>query len=160
VNPGTVLSQDPAAAQSVNRGAAVNIQVSLDTVTVPDVRGAKQADAESTIKAAGFLVTVTAKASSSVASGRVIDQNPTGGVTAQTGSTVGIVVSTGPDLIAVPDVGTMTQASAVNALTAAGFKSQVVLQTGGGTVGTVVAQSPLAGVKAASGSTVKITVVQ
>jgi len=160
VNPGTVLSQDPAAAQSVNRGAPVNIQVSLDTVAVPDVRGAKQADAESKLTAAGFLVSVTAKASSSVASGRVIEQNPTAGVTAQSGSTVGIVVSTGPDLVAVPDVGTMTQAAAVNALTSAGFKSQIVLQTGGGTVGTVVAQSPLAGVKAAPGSTVKITVVQ
>jgi beta-lactam-binding protein with PASTA domain len=54
----------------------------------------------------------------------------------------------------------MTQANAVNALTAAGFKAQIILQTGGGPVGTVVAQNPAAGAKAASGSTVKITVVQ
>lgn len=160
VTPGLILTQSPAAGGTVAKGTAVDVQVSLDTVAVPDVTGAKQADAESTLKAAGFLVSVVVKASATVASGRVIEQNPTGGVTAQTGSTVSIVVSNGPDQVAVPDVGTMTQTNAVNALTAAGFKAQIVLQTGGGPVGTVVAQNPLAGAKATSGSTVKITVVQ
>jgi serine/threonine-protein kinase len=95
-----------------------------------------------------------------VPSGRVIEQNPTAGVQARPGSTVTIVVSTGPGLVAVPDVVTMTQADAVNALTAAGFTSHVTLHTGGGTVGTVIDQTPNAGVKAAPGSTVEITVVQ
>jgi beta-lactam-binding protein with PASTA domain len=69
-------------------------------------------------------------------------------------------VSSGTGLVTVPDVGTMTQAAAVNALTAAGFKTQVTLHTGGGTVGTVISQSPVAGSQATSGSTVTITVAQ
>jgi serine/threonine-protein kinase len=95
-----------------------------------------------------------------VTKGLVIDQAPTAGVTAQPGSTVTIRVSTGPSTTAVPDVIGKTQAQAVNALTAAGFLAQVTLQTGGGTVGDVIDQSPASGTKATTGSTVVITVVQ
>ena len=160
VAPGQVLSQAIAGGQTLAAGSAVDLQVSQDKITVPNVVGVKQAAAEAALKNAGFVVSVETNASTSVASGRVIDQNPTAGVTAQTGSTVTIIISTGPNLVTVPDVVTMTQANAVNALTAAGFKSNVVLQTGGGTVGTVIVQNPLANAKAVSGSTVTITVVQ
>lgn len=160
VAPGQVLSQGIAAGQTLATGSAVDLQVSQDKVTVPNVVGVKQAAAEAALTKAGLVVSVESNASTSVASGRVIDQNPTAGVTAQTGSTVTIIVSTGPNLVAVPTVTTMTQTDAVNALTAAGFKAKIVLQTGGGPVGTVVTQSPAANVKAVSGSTVTITVVQ
>jgi beta-lactam-binding protein with PASTA domain len=160
VSPGMVLVQAPAAGADVSHGTAVNLQVSQGSVPVPNVVGVAQSDAEASLKTAGFTVSVTPQGSTSVASGRVISQNPSAGVTAQPGSTVTIVVSTGSDLVVVPNVVTMTQANAVNALTAAGFKSTVTLHTGGGPVGTVISQVPLAGAKAASGSTVAITVAQ
>jgi serine/threonine-protein kinase len=160
VPAGMVLVQSPVAGTAAAKGTAVDLQVSQGSVAVPDVVGATQSDAESAVESAGFVASVTQKSSSSVPSGRVIEQNPTAGVQARPGSTVTIVVSTGPGLVAVPDVVTMTQADAVNALTAAGFTSHVTLHTGGGTVGTVIDQTPNAGVKAAPGSTVEITVVQ
>lgn len=160
VAAGMVVGQTPNAGSVVAKGTAVSLQVSQNSLAVPNVVGSEQADAESALEAAGFVVAVTPRSSSSVAAGRVIEQNPTAGVTAQLGSTVTIVVSSGTGLVTVPNVVTMTQANAVNALTAAGFKSQVTLHTGGGPVGTVTGQNPVGGAKAAGGSTVDITVAQ
>jgi serine/threonine-protein kinase len=109
---------------------------------------------------AGFVVKVVTRSSTSVANGIVIDQVPSAGVTAQSGATVTIHVSTGPATASVPNLVGRTQAAAVNALTSAGFLTQVILQTGGGTSGVVVDQSPASGATAAKGSTVAITVVR
>jgi serine/threonine-protein kinase len=160
VGPGQVLVQSPVAGTGVAKGSAVDLQVSQNTAAVPNVIGVARGDSERTLKAAGFVVSVQLRASSSVPSGRVVQQTPTGGVTAMTGSTVTITVSTGIAQVTVPDVGGMTQADAVNALTAVGLKTQVTLHTGGGPVGTVISQNPLANVKAPAGSTVTITVAQ
>jgi serine/threonine-protein kinase len=159
---GTVAMQSPLAGTTVDKGASVDLLIAQSPATpsVPGVTGQTQAHAVSVLQNAGFVVTVDRASSASVPSGEVIDQNPTAGVAARTGSTVTITVSTGPALVAVPDVIGATQADAVNTLTAAGFTSHVTLHTGGGPVGTVIGQSPAAGVKAADGSTVIITVAQ
>jgi beta-lactam-binding protein with PASTA domain len=160
--PGTVLTQDPAAGVSVGKGSSVALRIAQapTAIAVPGVTTLTRSAARRTLENAGFSVSVVLRSSDTVSSGRVIEQDPSAGVNAQPGSTVTIVVSTGPASVAVPDVVGDTQATAVNALTAAGFKSRIAFQTGGGTVGTVVAQSPAAGTKAASGSTVVITVVK
>jgi beta-lactam-binding protein with PASTA domain len=162
VAPGTVVSQSPASATSVDKGSSVDLSVSQSptATAVPDVTNMTRSAARTALENAGFGVAVQTRASSSVPSGRVIEQNPTGGVTAQPGTTVTIVVSTGTARTVVPNVVGMTQADAVNALTTAGFKSTITFQTGGGTVGNVVSQSPGANTSATSGSTVTITVVQ
>jgi beta-lactam-binding protein with PASTA domain len=162
VAAGTVATQSPLAGSTVNKGASVDLQVAESPATpaVPDVTRQTQAHATAILQNAGFVVSVVQASSASVPSGQVIEQNPTAGVTARTGSTVTVTVSTGPALVAVPDVIGATQADAVNMLTAAGFASHVTLHTGGGPVGTVIGQSPAAGVKAAGGSTVVITVAQ
>jgi eukaryotic-like serine/threonine-protein kinase len=162
MSPGTVLTQNPAAGKDADKGSTVDLQIAqTPTATaVPDVIDLTRAEAESKLQNAGFSVSVRRRASTSVPSGRVIEQAPTAGVTAQPGSTVTIIVSSGPAQTVVPDVGGMTQANAVNALTNAGFKTQITFQTGGGTVGTVIDQSPAANTKATTGSTVVITVVQ
>lgn len=160
VGAGLVLSQTPAAGGTVARGSTVDLRVSQAAVAVPNVTNALQADARATLESAGFVVAVTRRSDATVASGHVIEQNPTGGVTAQPGATITIVVSSGPALVEVPDVVEMTQAEAVNALTAAGFTSRISFQTGGGPADTVVTQDPEAGVNAAAGSTVSLVVVQ
>lgn len=159
---GQVTSQSPAAGGTAAKGASVALTVAQapSTPSVPDVTNRTRASAESILQAAGFAVTVVMNSNSSVPAGRVIDQDPSAGVNAQAGTTITIVVSTGPARVTVPDVGGMTQSQAVNTLTTAGFKARVTLQTGGGTVGTVVDQSPNANAEAVSGSTVTITVVQ
>ncbi|MDO8963412.1 MAG: PASTA domain-containing protein [Coriobacteriia bacterium] len=163
VDPGTVLGQSPVAGTLAPRGSGVVIRLAQAgplPIGVPDLTSMAQAEARTALQTAGFAVKVLSQSSSTVASGTVISQNPTAGVAAKPGSTVTIVVSSGPAIVVVPDVVTKTQADAVNALTAAGFKAQVTEQTGGGTVGTVVDQSPNAGGKAPAGSVVVITVVK
>ena len=67
------------------------------SVSTPNVVGQTQAAAQSAITAAGLSVgTITNQSSASVPSGSVISQNPTAGSNVPTGSTVNLVVSSGP----------------------------------------------------------------
>jgi hypothetical protein len=66
-------------------------------VEVPDVVGETQAAGTTTLETALFVVSVTTDYSSSVAAGLIISQSPVGGSFAAQGSTVGIVVSLGPE---------------------------------------------------------------
>jgi serine/threonine-protein kinase len=162
VAAGLVTSQKPVSGSQASKGSAVDLWVAQApaTAAVPDVGGLSQIDANTALVNLGFVVAVLKQSSSTVASGLVIDQAPAAGVTAQVGSTVTIRVSSGPSQATIPDVIGKTQAGAVNALSAAGFLTQVTLQTGGGTVGTVIDQSPAGGTRAARGTTVVVTVVQ
>ncbi len=160
---GTVIGQEPAAGAKAPKGSQVTLRIAEAgpaTVPLPDVSGNTRDAASTMLRNAGFTVSVVTQASTSVSSGFVISQSPQGGASTQVGSVVTIVVSSGPPNSTVPDVKGDTQVTAVNALTSAGFRSQIATQTGGGTVGTVVKQRPTGGTKAAPGSTVVITVAQ
>ncbi|MCP5003613.1 MAG: PASTA domain-containing protein, partial [Planctomycetes bacterium] len=70
-----------------------------DAVTVPDIVGMDQTTAESTITAANLVVgSVTTANSDTTLYGDVISQNPAGGALAPEGSSVDLVVSSGPQL--------------------------------------------------------------
>jgi serine/threonine-protein kinase len=100
---GSVVSQDPAASVQVPEGSKVALTVvsgaspspTPSTAPVPGVVGGSQATAQTALIGAGFVVVVNRESSSSVPSGDVISQSPSGGVVAAAGSTVTIVVSTG-----------------------------------------------------------------
>ena len=94
VEKGNVISTNPYAGTSADKGSTVTITVSTgpSSVSVPNVLGEDQYSAESALKNAGFGVTVTTEASSSVAKGKVISQSAT---SATAGSTITIVVSSG-----------------------------------------------------------------
>ena len=162
VAAGVVTSQMPEQGAQAAKGSAVDLWVAQTPVgiAVPDVSGLKQAAANTALVNAGFVVKVVPQPSTSVANGIVIDQDPSAGVTAQPDATVTIHVSTGPATTSVPNVVGRTQASAVNVLTSVGFLTRIILQTGGGTSGVVVDESPSSGTSAATGSTVAITVVR
>src|SRR5262245_1260004 len=67
------------------------------SVTVPNVVNMTQANASAAITGAGLAVgTITSSSSPTVPSGSVISQNPTGGSSALAGSSVSLVISTGP----------------------------------------------------------------
>jgi serine/threonine-protein kinase len=82
VSPNMVIAQSPVSGATVDKGSAVDLQVSQNQASVPDVVGVTRADAEASLENVGFVVSVTQRSSTSVASGRVIEQNPTAGVTA------------------------------------------------------------------------------
>jgi eukaryotic-like serine/threonine-protein kinase len=93
--PGTVLAQDPAAGERVQRGSSVTITVAQapPPVEIPDVVGDQADAAEATLDDAGFDVRVREQDTDSAEEdGVVIDQNPAGGEERDAGSRVTIVV--------------------------------------------------------------------
>jgi hypothetical protein len=106
------------------------------------------------------LGAVTQQASSTVAAGNVISQNPAAGASAANGSAVAIVVSTGAASVSVPNVVGLTQAAATTAITNAGLTLGAVTLQASTTVaaGNVISQNPAGGTSAAQGSSVALTV--
>lgn len=128
---------------------------------VPNVEGMTQTAATTSITNAGLAVgTVTMASSSTVPAGSVISESPPASTNVATGSAVNLTVSSGPALIAVPNVEEMTQAAATSALTAAGLALGTVSMASSSTVpsGNVINQSPPAGTEVASGSGVDLTI--
>ena len=93
---GKVISQDPARGSSVAQGSSVNLVISLgpQMVTVPNVEGLTQDAATTAITAAKLTVgTVTQQTSNTVATGKVISQEPASGGSVVQGSPVNLVIS-------------------------------------------------------------------
>jgi eukaryotic-like serine/threonine-protein kinase len=165
--PGTVIAQTPKAGTETGHGTTVDLVVAgSGTSLVPDVRGMNQTAAATAIEAAGLtLGSVDQVADAAVPAGVVTSQYPAGGTQAPTGSGVTITVSTGPSAAAtpgarpVPNVVGLPQTAAQSSLDSAGYAVVVNMQSSSTvTAGTVIAQSPSAGVVAASGSAVTIVV--
>ena len=99
VEEGVVISQTPSSGSKLKAEGTVNIVVSKGkeskAVSVPSVVGQSEGSAMTTLNNAGFKVTTEYQASSSVSSGNVISQTPTGGTELDPGKTVHLVISTG-----------------------------------------------------------------
>jgi len=160
VAQGIVISQSLTAGSSQVSGANIIITVStgVPMADVPNVVGRTQSAAESTLRNAGFTVTVTSAVSATVPSGSVVSQTPTGGSAAR-GSAVAIVVSTGPENVSVANVVGNSRANAESALRGQGLTVTVV-EVFHETVarGNVISQTPVAGTSVAPGSAVTINV--
>jgi beta-lactam-binding protein with PASTA domain/predicted Ser/Thr protein kinase len=93
-------------------------------VAVPAVEGQSEAAARTAIEGAGLTVgTVDTQASSTVDQGLVISSDPSGGASVEKGSAVNLLVSGGPDTVAVPNVVGLTEDRARSTLQQAGFTS-------------------------------------
>ncbi len=75
---------------------AVEILQAAQPVTVPDVVGLTQEAATSTLTSAGLTVATTSGSSATVPAGSVISQNPLADALVAAGTTVTLVISTGP----------------------------------------------------------------
>jgi serine/threonine-protein kinase len=126
---------------------------------VPQVNGQTLSQAQKELTAAGLKYTVQKQPNATVPKNIVISTSPPNGNVVPAGSTVILVVSTGPKMVAVPNVKHDSVSQAQSTLKGAGF--QVSVQTDNnstGTPNTVVKQDPSAGTKAKFGSTVTIFV--
>jgi len=154
---GNVISTDPAAGVATC-GMAVNIVVSDGQPTVPNVLDMSEADAITAIDAVDYISagTPTYECSDTIANGNVISTTPGAG-TASCGTTVAIVVSTGPPTV--PDVVDMNRTDANTAIVAAGLVVGVVDYATSGTVPreTVLSQDPNGGASVTCGSAVDYT---
>lgn len=105
VPAGSVISQLPVAGTGVAAGTPVALVVSLGPepvlIPVPAVVGSTQAAAQAAITAAGLVVgNVTTAYSPAVPAGRVISQLPAAGTAVAGGTPVALVVSLGPEPVA------------------------------------------------------------
>ena len=160
---GSVISQTPAMGTLVARGSAVALIVSKGPkpVAVPDVKGETQTAAQATITAAGLTVDTTTEAySDTIPPGSVISQTPAMDTLVAPGSAVALVVSKGPEPVAVPDVKGETQAAAVAAIEAAGLTVDTLTEAYSNTIpaGSIITQTPAMGTLVARGSTVSLVV--
>ena len=114
----------PPQASEANEGDTVILRVSVGPglATVPDVTGDEEAAATAALQRADFEVDSREEASNDVDEGVVIRQSPTGGSQANVGSSVTIVVSSGPQNVSVPDVRNRSLTSAEATLNGAGLE--------------------------------------
>lgn len=161
VAEGRVIRTSPRAGANVERGQRVQLYVSTgpEQVTVPDVVGFTRADADSTLRAAGFAVVVSEEESTSVETGDVISQSPPGDTAADAGATVTIVVARAPP-VEVPAVTGQSRADAEAALSGAGLTPRVSFREVSEQAqdGLVIDQRPAAGSQAEAGAPVRIFV--
>jgi serine/threonine-protein kinase len=153
VREGLVVRSDPGAGDRVLRGRTVTVVVSSGPplVEVPDVVGDDGAAAEAELRAAGLAPEVTERPDDEVERGHVASQQPSGG-SLRRGGTVRLVVSTGPELVEVPDVRGLPVDRARQQLEDAGFRVRVRSLR----IGTVLVQTPPGGERRRPGSTVTI----
>ncbi|MFI0420220.1 Stk1 family PASTA domain-containing Ser/Thr kinase [Spongiactinospora sp. 9N601] len=95
--PNQVFQTDPKAGEKADEGSTVKIFVPRDRVEVPDVTQYTQGDATKALRQAGFKVKVTMQASPDVPEGNVISTSPPAGTPLNPGTTVTILVSSGPE---------------------------------------------------------------
>ncbi len=161
---GVVFGQTPAFGQVVKDGARVNLVVSSGPPTTPlaNVEGLSAARAESKLRAAGFKPATKPKASTSIGEGLVIATEPPAGTSLPVGTTVTVLVSSGPSPVRVPDTVGETRAAAEAALETAelgvGTVTQQVSATQ--TPETVLSQSPAAGSMLRFGGKVNLVVAK
>jgi eukaryotic-like serine/threonine-protein kinase len=89
--------------------------------TVPDVTGQTQAAALASLRTAGLQPIVSTVANAHVAIGLVIGTTPPHGTVVKKGSRVSVFVSSGPGILALPDVTGKKSADAVKILREKGF---------------------------------------
>ena len=117
-------------------------------VTVPPLTQSSQAEAQATLTRLGLKAAVQPVANNDPSTkGNVTAQDPAAGTKVDAGSTVTIMVSTGPDTVQVPDVSGLSKADATAALDAAGLKVSTTdtVESAAQDAGKVIGSDPAAG---------------
>jgi beta-lactam-binding protein with PASTA domain/predicted Ser/Thr protein kinase len=128
-------------------------------VTVPNVTGETEQAASARLRAKHLSAAPSLSSSATVASGHVIRQSPKGGSTVDSGSSVSIVVSSGPGSAALTSVEGLTASQAVSRLRKAGFEPTTKQQPSAKVAqGRVIGTEPPAGTELQVGSPVSVLV--
>ncbi|MDQ4037188.1 MAG: PASTA domain-containing protein [Actinomycetota bacterium] len=155
VPAGSVAAFDPAPGAELRRDQQITMVVSLGPAPreIPTVAGTTRADAEAALTTLGFVVDVREDFNSDVVAGIALGTEPAPDAGPQPfGATIVLVVSKGPDLVAVPNVIGKDRDTAIAELQAAGFVAEPTSFLGN----RVCQQSPAANELAERGSTVSI----
>jgi serine/threonine-protein kinase len=162
--PGTVLAQDPTPDEGqVEEGSQVILTVvaQAEAVPIPDLSDQSLADAQQALIDLGLVPFTQDQASVDVTPGNVIATDPPAGQEVEPGSTVTILVSTGPSTVTVPQVTCISINAAQNQLRQAGLvpalsTQSVPINPACPNGNKVAQQDPAAGTQVDEGSTVTL----
>lgn len=161
---GAIIETRPGTGDRLVRGRVVHLVASSGPTfyTVPDVRNQTQAAAQqalATLTAHGVQVRFAQKSDDSVKAGLAISTDPGSGIKVKSGASILVYLSTGPPIVAVPDVTGQPVNDATNALTKAGFQVAATKKFSDTVAeGYVIKQTPPGGGQAPKKSTVELTV--
>jgi serine/threonine-protein kinase len=160
----TVVRQDPVGGKSVSRGSTVTLYVSSGAaqkqIPYDITTGRSAADVTKELTGLGFIVVPKSEANGAP-KGTVFDSSPKPGTNALVGSTVTILVSSGPAPATVPPVSGLTYEQATTQLEQAGFTNlNPPIQTASATVpaGSVIRTDPAGGKAVALSTPINIYV--
>ncbi|HZU79337.1 MAG TPA: PASTA domain-containing protein, partial [Acidimicrobiales bacterium] len=126
VGAGRIIREIPGPGTALKEGSVVDVIVSTGPppVTVPSLAAVTTdcAGATTVLESVGFTVSCTHQSSTTVPSGAVIDWSPKGH--APLGSTIDVVVSSGPPVVSIPSLTGSTCAGATTTLQAIGLVAQ------------------------------------
>lgn len=131
------------------------------SVAVPNVTGQQEDQAIALLQQRGFQVERQDEASPTVPKGTVIATNPAAGSQIREGATIMLIVSSGKEIVEVPDLAGKTTEEVTTILGELGLQlDTTVKQESSDTVeaGQVIEQSPGAGSQVSKGSRVSITI--
>ena len=156
---GSICTQTPGEGGKMKEGETVQVVVSegAPKIEVPDVTEKSREKAEKALTDKNFVVKFEEAESSDQEPGTVLSQVPKGGSQAEKGSTVTLTVAKQSKIDVPPVVG--AQFDAANAqLVGLGFQVARTDVDSNQPAGTVIAQDPTGGSKAAKGTTVTLQV--
>ncbi len=157
---GTIVGQDPAAGERLEKGQAVNIKVSIGKgeTLVPDLIDLSSTnDARAVLSASNLVLGKIIQKDSDKPEGTILEQNPIAGSSVEAGSRVDVAVSSGK--VTVPNVLGLNRTQAYTILFTAGFTVQFIEEPRSDiATGTVLAQTPLPGEVTVKGTIVVLNV--
>ncbi len=161
VDAGQVATTRPAPGTPARTDHTVTLVLSSGpgSANVPNVVNQAQAQATAALQQAGFKVTTTQAASTTVPQGNVISQTPSAGQPAAKGSTVQLVISTGLPQVTIPSLVGQDPATAGSKLAALGLSvTQQDVSSSSIQSGRVTGTNPAAGTPVSVGTTVTVFV--
>jgi serine/threonine-protein kinase len=155
--PNTVLTQSIAAGQVVDAGSMVSVTTAIPrTVQVPSVVGLTRAAAQAALTPLKLQLVVSSSAINNLAAGLIVSQTPGAGSKTSQGSSVSVVLSLGPKVVAPRLVGTALE----DAQAIANSRGLVLATTFklAAADGIVLQQAPAAGTAVDPHSTIHVVV--
>jgi len=162
IEPGLVISQNPEGNIDFDVTETVTIVVSqtLEQVPVPDLSGLDLSEAQQQLAALGLTFDLEREPSDEFDLDQVIRTDPEAGEDVNTNSQVKLIVSSGPDQIAMPSLQGMSEAQASDVLNGSGFTNFIFERRGSATVpeGQIIESSPPPGQPTSPDQAIKIVV--
>ncbi|TDQ52320.1 serine/threonine-protein kinase [Actinorugispora endophytica] len=137
---------------------------STDNLTIPDLAGSSVEDARSELEAKGFeniAAETQEQPSADVEEGGVTGTDPAAGETVTPDTEITIMVSTGPEMVEVPNLVNLSQSDALSQLNQEGLeRGEITQEESEQPQGTVLSTDPAAGTEVEAGTTVNLVIAK